>query len=218
MLGELPEDVVCKVIECLPLADRASMACTSRDMRRVSKTGLVDMNLEIHTAFEASGLIKWLQVIAEGSSNSLQYVRMAIMAYALPSGHIVPYGLCRESFLQTNHGYVFFEPWRTMPGDVMSSLLFSSKCHSAESESAPCPCTTDSQITTLAWSIKLLLALMYGSAEVMRGTTSILLLVKIESLQTPTRHPDWDCQVFAHSESLWNPPWLPVAQVRGSSP
>ena len=96
MLGELPEDVVCKVFDCLPLVDRACVACASRGMRRVSKTGLVDLNLEIHTTFEASGLVNWLKVIAEGSSNSLQYVRVAVMTYALPSGHTVQHCLCRE--------------------------------------------------------------------------------------------------------------------------
>ena len=90
MLRELPDELVCKVINCLPLVDRVSVACTSKSMLRLSKSRLVELNVEIHSYFEALGLVKWLASVAKESSQTVQQIELAMSKFAISEKDMPP--------------------------------------------------------------------------------------------------------------------------------
>ena len=78
MLMELPEELIVQVSNCLPLLDRVSLACTSKQLLEMSRRNLVEIMIDICNPLEAQSLPHWLATIAKCSPSSLQRFEMAI--------------------------------------------------------------------------------------------------------------------------------------------
>ena len=94
MLQNLPEDLIYKVINLLPLLDRASVACTSWQLNNLSRQGIADVDVELCTLHEAKHLVSWLSGFSYTSSESLQRLRICIPSLAISS---LGYRFWRES-------------------------------------------------------------------------------------------------------------------------
>ena len=115
MLQNLPEDLIYKVINLLPLLDRASVACTSWQLNNLSRQGIVDVDVELCTLHEAKHLVSWLSGFSYTSSESLQRLRICIPSLAISS---LGYRFWRESFSALDKLTIFLS---------LSSFCFHSK-------------------------------------------------------------------------------------------
>ena len=85
LLEELPAELICKIVQLLPIADRARLEAVSKRLHRLSLDSVTSLDFKLTSKLDVNGLGRWMKRLSSTpSQSSLQSLQILLGTQFLP--------------------------------------------------------------------------------------------------------------------------------------